>query len=107
MELTTICLTVLVITFLLIGNSPIQMPREAWGYTLATVFFAAIGGASFFGQIIHTALPELQRTHEDPEDYLEHLSKVLHHGRVKFSAHDYRKAITLLPTELGCVIVLA
>jgi hypothetical protein len=46
MELTTICLTVLVITFLLIGNSPIQMPREAWGYNLATVFFAAIGGRS-------------------------------------------------------------
>ncbi|KAF5639749.1 hypothetical protein F25303_7356 [Fusarium sp. NRRL 25303] len=66
MELTTICLTALIIGFLLIGNSPIQMPPEAWGYTLATVFFAVIGGASFFGQIIHTALPEPQQTHEPP-----------------------------------------
>ncbi|CCT66236.1 uncharacterized protein FFB20_01791 [Fusarium fujikuroi] len=59
MELIAICLTALVIGFLLIGNSPIQMPPEAWGYALATVFFTVIGGASFFGQIIHTALPEL------------------------------------------------
>ncbi|KAF5588536.1 hypothetical protein FPCIR_7110 [Fusarium pseudocircinatum] len=92
MELATICLTVLIISFLLIGNSPIQMPREGWSYTLAAVFFAVIGGASFFGQIIHTALPELQRTHENPEGYSEHLSKILRQGRVKFSAHDYRKA---------------
>ncbi|KAF4493747.1 hypothetical protein FAGAP_10126 [Fusarium agapanthi] len=89
MELTTICFTALIISFLLIGNSPIQMPREAWGYTLATVFFAVIGGASFFGQIIHTALPALRQTHDTPEDYFEHLAKVLHHGRVKFSAPDH------------------
>ncbi|KAF5239766.1 hypothetical protein FANTH_9845 [Fusarium anthophilum] len=89
MELTTICLTALIIGFLLIGNSPIQMPREAWGYTLAMVFFAVIGGASFFGQIIHTALPALRQTHEIPEDYFEHIAKVLHHGRVKFSAPDH------------------
>ncbi|KAF5605333.1 pre-mrna splicing factor rna helicase [Fusarium subglutinans] len=88
MELTTICLTALIIGFLLIGNSPIQMPREAWGYTLATVFFAVIGGASFFGQIIHTALPALRQTHDTPEDYFEHIAKVLYHGRVKFSAPD-------------------
>ncbi|KAF5962830.1 putative ATP-binding protein PRP16 [Fusarium bulbicola] len=89
MELTTICLTALIIGFLLIGNSPIQMPREAWGYTLATVFFAVIGGASFFGQIIHTALPALRKTHDTPEDYFEHIAKVLYHGRVKFSAPDH------------------
>ncbi|CVL07959.1 uncharacterized protein FPRO_05022 [Fusarium proliferatum ET1] len=84
MELTTICLTALIIGLLLIGNSPIQMPREAWGCALATAFFAVIGGASFFGQIIHTALPELQKTHDTPGDYFEHLSRVFYHGRGKF-----------------------
>ncbi|KAG5746331.1 hypothetical protein H9Q69_011048 [Fusarium xylarioides] len=108
MELTTLCLTALIISFLLIGNSPIQMPREAWGYTLATAFFAVIGGASFFGQIIHTALPELQQTRETPEDYFEHLSKVLHHDRGKFSAHGrfYRKYGICCDQEGHCVFCL-
>ncbi|RBQ68246.1 hypothetical protein FVER14953_21051 [Fusarium verticillioides] len=106
MELTTICLTVLIITFLLIGNSPIQMPQEAWGYSLATVFFAVIGGASFFGQIIHTALPELHRTHNNPEDYFEHLSKILRQGQVKFSAHDHRKYGICCDQEGHCLVLL-
>lgn len=46
MEPITICLTALIIGFLLIGNLPTQMLPEAWGYALATVFFAVIGGRS-------------------------------------------------------------
>jgi hypothetical protein len=44
MEITIICVAALVISFLLMGNSPMQMSREAWGITLATVLFTVIGG---------------------------------------------------------------
>ncbi|KAH7267475.1 uncharacterized protein BKA55DRAFT_534250 [Fusarium redolens] len=88
MEITIICVAALVISFLLMGNSPMQMSREAWGITLATVLFTVIGGASFFGQIIHATLPQLQQTRNTLENYLEHRPGDFYQGWPKFRAHD-------------------
>ncbi|EXM04022.1 hypothetical protein NOF04DRAFT_20177 [Fusarium oxysporum II5] len=81
------------------------MSREAWGYIFATVLFTVMGGASFFGQIIQTALPELQQTNNAPEDYLEHQPEVFYHGRGKFSAHDrlHRKYGICCDQEWHCI----